>query len=84
MKVVSSREFNHDIGAAKRAADQGPVIVTDRGSPAYVLMTHAEYRRLTGAQEGSIIDLLRQDGEGDFAFEPEPLQDGLYRPASFD
>ena len=29
--VLSSREFNQDTGRAKRAADSGPVFITDRG-----------------------------------------------------
>lgn len=45
---VSSREFNQNLAAAKRAAADHPVIVTDRGEPAYVLMSVAEYRRLRG------------------------------------
>jgi hypothetical protein len=36
---ISSGDFNQD-GRAKLAADEGPVIITDRGEPAYVLMTH--------------------------------------------
>lgn len=55
--TLSSREFNQDTGRAKNAARNGPVIITDRGSPAHVLLTFEEYQRLTGGQ-GSIIDLL--------------------------
>ena len=36
--TFTSREFNRDVSAAKRAAANGPVIVTDRGQPAYVLL----------------------------------------------
>ncbi len=43
--TFSSREFNQDLARAKRAADKGPVIVTDRGRPAYVLTTFDEYER---------------------------------------
>ena len=38
--TLSSREFNQDVSRAKRAANEGPVIITDRGTPAYVLMRH--------------------------------------------
>ena len=55
--TLSSREFNQDTGRAKIAARSGPVIITDRGSPAHVLLTFEEYQRLTGGQD-SIIDLL--------------------------
>jgi prevent-host-death family protein len=55
--TLSSREFNQDTGRAKSAARNGPVFITDRGSPAHVLLTYEDYQRLTGGQD-SIIDLL--------------------------
>ena len=56
-KTISSREFNQDTGGAKRAAAEGPVFITDRGEPAYVLLSIDDYRNLAGAEE-SVIDLL--------------------------
>ena len=44
--TMTSREFNQHTGAAKTAADSGPVVITDRGRPAYVLLSNAEYERL--------------------------------------
>ena len=55
--TMSSRDFNQDTGRAKIAARNGPVFITDRGTPAHVLLTFEDYRRLTGAQD-NIIDLL--------------------------
>ena len=57
MTTMSSREFNQDTGRAKIAARSGPVIITDRGNPAHVLLTFDDYQRLTGGRD-SIIDLL--------------------------
>ncbi|MGM9491950.1 type II toxin-antitoxin system Phd/YefM family antitoxin [Ideonella sp. YS5] len=57
MKLLTSREFNRDVSYAKRAAQVEPVLITDRGQPTHVLMSIAEYRRLTGDGE-SILDLL--------------------------
>jgi len=54
---ISSRDFNQDIGKAKRAASKGPVIITDRGEPAHVLLSIAEYQKLTGGN-ASIVELL--------------------------
>ena len=45
------------------------MIVTDRGHPAFVLLTNDAYRRLSGESGGSILDPLRQDA-ADFDFEP--------------
>lgn len=57
MKTIGSREFNQDVSQAKRAARTEPVFITDRGKPAYVLMSFEAFRRLTGQAE-TIVDLL--------------------------
>ncbi|NYZ16209.1 type II toxin-antitoxin system Phd/YefM family antitoxin [Azospirillum sp. RWY-5-1] len=81
-RTMSSREFNQNPSEAKRAAADGPVIVTDRGEPAFVLLRYDEYRRLSGDAGGSLLELLRQDEAGaDFDFEPPRLDDDLVRPA---
>ena len=77
--TLSSREFNQDTSRAKKAAQDGPVFITDRGRPAHVLLTIEEYQRLTGGQM-TLIDALAQPGAPDFDFEPERAK-GLYRPA---
>lgn len=77
---LSSREFNQDVSRAKRAADKGPVIITDRGEPAYVLLRHDDYRRLSG--EGRTIrDLLDLPGTEEIEFEPPRLGGGIFRAA---
>ena len=57
MKVMTSREFNQDVGHAKRAARLAPVFVTDRGTPTHVLLSIEAFQRLSGARE-TIVDLL--------------------------
>jgi prevent-host-death family protein len=66
MKVttLTSREFNQDTSRAKRAADEGPVFITDRGTPAHVLLSIDDYRRLT-SEEPTIGDLLAMPGIAD-------------------
>ncbi|MFT3889810.1 MAG: type II toxin-antitoxin system prevent-host-death family antitoxin [Arachnia sp.] len=49
--TMTSREFNRDVSAAKRAAEHGPVTITDHGRASHVLLTAAEYARLTSAGE---------------------------------
>lgn len=51
MKSVSSRDFNQDLSGAKRAAQDGPVFITDRGKPSFVLLSIAEYQTLTGGEQ---------------------------------
>ncbi|MDR6956515.1 prevent-host-death family protein [Pseudomonas brassicacearum] len=55
--TISSREFNHDTSGAKKATRLGPVIITDRGKPAHVLLSIEEYQKLTGIGT-SIVELL--------------------------
>lgn len=71
MSVMTSREFNHDVGAAKRAALQEPVVITDRGEPAFVLLSIEEYRRVTG-QRRSLVDLIWVGDE--IEFEPPRME----------
>ena len=47
VSTVSSREFSQGASSAKRAASKGPVIITDRGRPAHVLLTIEAYQKLT-------------------------------------
>jgi len=69
---LSSREFNQDASGAKRAAQQGPVIITDRGRPAHVLLTFEAYSRLTRKAAG-IAELLAMPGLADIEFEAPRL-----------
>jgi len=72
MPTMTSREFNQHVARAKRAARNGPVIITDRGRPAYVLMRHESYRRLSRRGSG-IRALLAHPESEDVAFEPPRL-----------
>lgn len=78
--TLSSREFNQDVSRAKRAAEEGPVIITDRGKPAYVLLRHDEYQRLAGGGP-TIRELLDQPGTEEIDFDPPRFGSGLFRPA---
>ena len=69
MTTLSSREFNHETSKAKRAADQGPVFITDRGRPSYVLLSIEEYRRLSGT-ERNIAELLAMPAADAIDFDP--------------
>ena len=48
--TFTAREYNQDASRVKRAAKDGPVIITEWGKPAHVLMTVAAYERLKGAR----------------------------------
>lgn len=55
--TLSSRELNQDVSRAKKAAQSGPVFITDRGKPAHVLLSFSEHQRLT-QQRRNIADAL--------------------------
>jgi prevent-host-death family protein len=67
--TLSSREFNQGASEAKRAANNGPVFITDRGRPAHVLLSFEDYQRLT-RQRRNIADALAMPGIADIEFEP--------------
>ena len=77
--TLSSRQFNQDASNAKKAAKAGPVIITDRGRPAHVLLTFEEYRKLTGGRT-KIADLLAMPGIEDVELDIPQLRD-LAQPA---
>ena len=78
---LSSREFNQHASDAKKAANNGPVFITDRGRPAHVLLSIEEYQRLTGKQQ-NIADLLAMPGIEDIELETPQMRD-LAKPADF-
>ena len=77
--TLTSREFNQDVGRAKRAAVKGPVIITDRGRPAHVLLSIDEYQRIAGKGR-SIVELLADPKVAEIEMEPPRLGE-LHRAA---
>lgn len=59
MKTVNSRDFNQDVSAAKRDAKHGPVFITDRGKPSYVLLSIEDYQTLSSSH-ASVSDVFSQ------------------------
>ena len=79
---MSSREFNQDTSGAKKAAEHGPVYITDRGRLAHVLLTFDAYEELVGPQRA--LDLLGEpSGVADVEF-TVPKSTDTPRPAEFE
>jgi prevent-host-death family protein len=76
--TISSRDFNRDVSRAKRAAEAGPVFVTDRGRPVYVLLQYEAYRRLAGPPK-SLLDAVAMPGSDDIVFDPPGMGAGVFR-----
>ncbi|WP_339097814.1 type II toxin-antitoxin system Phd/YefM family antitoxin [Deinococcus sp. VB142] len=80
MTTFSAREFNQQVGKARKAALEEPVFITERGKPRHVLLSIEAYEALTG-QHTKITDLLALDDDLDIEF---PKAQGLTRAAEFD
>lgn len=82
--TLSSREFTRDVAAAKRAAQEGPVFITNRGRPEYALLKVEDYFRLAGQAPVSLLDAMdgmaQPDAEA-FSFAPADIQ---LKPADLD
>ncbi|WP_375284236.1 type II toxin-antitoxin system prevent-host-death family antitoxin [Sphingobium yanoikuyae] len=86
MKPVSitAEAFERDPGPARAAAVAGPVFITKSGRPTHVLMTAAEFERLTGRCRTLWDAFAGRDFGGDGGdFEIQKVDIRL-RPPSFD
>ena len=71
--TLTSREFNQDTSRAKKAAEAGPVFITDRGRPAHVLLSIEQYQSLV-APAANIAELLAMRDGGPLRFNPPRLR----------
>jgi prevent-host-death family protein len=69
---LSSRKFDLDTNLAKKAAECGPVFITNRGRPTHVLLTFEEYRKMTEKRE-NILEMLAMPSAAKIEFEPPRL-----------
>ena len=85
MKTVSSREFNRDVGGAKRAAKSEPVFITVRGEPSHVLLSIQQFRSLTNTGETALEEAERINAAcpTNFEWEPPRRMTDLPKPADF-
>ena len=82
--TIPARQFARNLAGAKRAADNGPVLITDRGHPAYALLRIEDYYELASDRRPSLSLLELMDtlpATSGFDFEPPRLSD---RPAAPD
>ena len=84
--TLSSREFNQNASAAKKAAEKGPVFITDRGRPAHVLLSIEEYEKVTHTGK-SLAEALSMPPGSDVCEEFDELikpSRELHKPFEFD
>lgn len=80
--TVTSKELNQQSSIVQRRAQHEHVIVTNRGKPDLVILSYAEYQRITGGK--SILDALfsPEVADIDITFPREPMI--VARPVTFD
>ena len=85
MRIVTSRAFNQDPSAAKRAASAEPVQITERGKVSHVLLSIEKYQEITGGTQ-SIVDMLAMPNTPSNQSEIEfpKLDASSIKPAEFD
>jgi prevent-host-death family protein len=83
LRTMSSREFNQHTSRAKAAADEGPVVITDRGKPSYVLLSYEAYSRVDPRRLSALESIADPRPEADFDFD-FPRVRGLVRDVSLD
>lgn len=83
MSQVTGAEFNRNPSRVRRSASEEPVVITEHGRPAHVLLSYAEFERLRAPLDlpDDVHAWLRMDlADDELEFEPEPIRVGL-RPA---
>ncbi len=79
--TLTSGEFDRDPRRAMTAAKDGPVFITDRGTPSHVLLSIEAYRKLT-ASPVTIGDLIGMTDAAHLEFDPPKAVIRL-KPADF-
>ncbi len=82
MRTFTSREFNREPGRIKRAAAEGPVVITERGKPIMAVLAYGTYESLRDGS-GTILDALDMEGVGDIEID-FPRAKAPPRAATFD
>ena len=79
---MTDREFDQDFDKAMRAAQKGPVFVTEGDRTSYVLLSIEDYQSITH-RSSSIVDRLAMPEADEIEFEPARARGVVYRPADF-
>ena len=52
--IMTSREFARNTYRAQQEAEKSPFVITNRGRSAHVLLSYAEYQKLTGGRRSAL------------------------------
>uniref|UniRef100_UPI00359FA356 type II toxin-antitoxin system Phd/YefM family antitoxin n=1 Tax=Glaesserella sp. TaxID=2094731 RepID=UPI00359FA356 len=85
MPIMTSREFNQRSSQAQKYALEEPVIITNRGTPAFVLMSYTEYEKVRQAKSfRSALEALLPIDNDDVELELQPRSRAQRRPVDLD
>ncbi|EER47076.1 MULTISPECIES: type II toxin-antitoxin system prevent-host-death family antitoxin [Actinobacillus] len=85
MPIMTSREFNQRSSQAQKYALEEPVIITNRGTPAFVLMSYTEYEKVQQAKPfRSALEALLPIDNDDVELELQPRSRAQRRPVDLD
>lgn len=85
MPIMTSREFNQRSSQAQKYALEEPVIITNRGTPAFVLMSYTEYEKVQQAKPfRSALEALLPIDNDDVKLELQPRSRAQRRPVDLD
>ena len=73
--TFTSRDFSRNVSAAKRAALEGPVFITEQGCPTFALLKIDDYYCMAGNAAPSLLEMMDgiPGGEG-IDFDPHKLE----------
>ncbi|KLT73598.1 hypothetical protein PL75_01210 [Neisseria arctica] len=63
--IITSQDFNRRVSQAQRDCQKEPVLITNRGQLAYVLLSYQEYARLSKSKPTSIAEALSAPADAD-------------------
>ena len=85
MPIMTSREFNQRSSQAQKYALEEPVIITNRGTPVFVLMSYTEYEKVQQAKPfRSALEALLPIDNDDVELELQPRSRAQRRPIDLD
>ncbi|MDO4251446.1 MAG: type II toxin-antitoxin system prevent-host-death family antitoxin [Moraxella sp.] len=84
MTVMTSRRFNQNTSLAQKYAQTAPVIITNRGKPAYVLIRYEDYQAPKTTQNAleALMALVHPD-VSDVGFPLRPRSKAQRKPVNF-
>jgi prevent-host-death family protein len=80
--LLSITQVNQNFSRARKAIADGPVVITDRGEPAMVLMSYADYKARM-VDKRTLLERIDVPGTEGINLEIPSRTSGGFEPADF-